>query len=109
MLIGAKRREEEAEARRQEELLAAVEEEEESQEFATQDYATLNKRDRPLAEDTAGSLPWDDGDVGDWEKVQIAEKESSEAKKKQLMMKATFDAPSGKQFFWPIILAEKKD
>ena len=64
---------------------------------------------------SAVSLPWDDEDVGAWQSVQQQEQQEKERGKedkqpevahkssKNSAVKPIFDAPSGKQFFWPVI------
>ncbi|KAI5801491.1 hypothetical protein DFH27DRAFT_610831 [Peziza echinospora] len=81
-------------------------------------------RQRPTANvssnNDSASLPWDDEDVGNWNNVQSTattaaaaapapgaastEDEIITAKpRKPRAIKPTFDAPSGMQFFWPVI------
>ena len=85
---------------------------------APEDYCTHDSRARPnMAEASSNvSLPWDDEDVGAWQSVQQQqeqqEKEIGKEDKQQEVayksntkpvVKPIFDAPSGKQFFWPVI------
>lgn len=85
---------------------------------APEDYCTHNPRARPtLAEvSTTVSLPWDDEDVGAWQSVQQQQEQQEkeigkEDKRQDVVYKSNkkpvirpiFDAPSGKQFFWPVI------
>ncbi|KAF8469081.1 hypothetical protein BDZ91DRAFT_721681 [Kalaharituber pfeilii] len=92
----------------------------------TEDYSTHDPRSRPMAQDTSGSvLPWDDDDVDAWEQVQQAGEERENGKERKEgrepesalsnkrkspptkiprpAVRPTYDAPSGKQFFWPVI------
>lgn len=60
------------------------------------------------------SLPWDDEDVGAWQSVQQQQEHQEKeigrddklhevAPKSKPAVTPIFDAPSGKQFFWPVI------
>ncbi|RPB23812.1 hypothetical protein L211DRAFT_849432 [Terfezia boudieri ATCC MYA-4762] len=83
----------------------------EARESLTEDYSTHDRRSRPMQAGT-GALPWDDEDVGAWEDTQQQQQDSLQGRRKgkevpalvrKPVVKPTFDAPSGKQFFWPVI------
>jgi len=83
----------------------------EGRERLTEDYSTHDRRSRPMQAE-AGALPWDDEDVGAWEDTQQQQQDSLQGKGKgkevpalvrKPVVKSTYDAPSGKQFFWPVI------
>ena len=63
-----------------------------------------------------GALPWDDEDISAWEDNQQQQgslvtqqqgkgkgKEVSGVSSRKPVVKPTYDAPSGRQFFWPVI------
>ncbi|KAF8425668.1 hypothetical protein EV426DRAFT_701649 [Tirmania nivea] len=79
----------------------------------TEDYSTHDRRSRPMQAET-GALPWDDADIGAWEDTRQQQQDSLQGKRKgkemllpapvrKPLVKPTYDAPSGKQFFWPVI------
>jgi len=91
---------------------AAETEEMEGRANITEDYSTHDRRSRPIQDET-GALPWDDEDVEAWQDDQQQEQRDprmTKGKGKEVpavarkpIVKPTYDAPSGKQFFWPVI------